>query len=167
MAGPGDVALMVSFYQAAAAELSALRGGRALLGLHGRAEPLAASFAAQLADAGQLVVVGCQAAGGPAAGAKGGPSADVVGYGTCRTLPMLGGERLGLIEDLYVSPEHRRHGVGRAMAQILTAWCADQGCTGVDAWALPGSRAVKSFFESGRFKARVLVMHHKLPTVTT
>ncbi len=57
----------------------------------------------------------------------------------------------------------RRHGVGRAMADQMVSWCVEQGCIGVDANALPGSRAVKSFFEAGRFTARLLVMHRPLP----
>jgi hypothetical protein len=49
------------------------------------------------------------------------------------------------------------------MADQMVNWCQEQGCIGVDANALPGSRAVKSFFEAGRFTARLLVMHRPLP----
>ena len=52
--------------------------------------------------------------------------------------------------------------VGRAMAESLMSWCRSQGCSGVDASALPGSRAVKSFFEANGFTARLLVMHRPL-----
>ena len=67
-----------------------------------------------------------------------------------------------MVGELYVSPEARRAGVGRAMAASLSAWCRSMGCNGVDANALPGSRAVKSFFEADGFTARLLVMHRPL-----
>jgi ribosomal protein S18 acetylase RimI-like enzyme len=153
-----------------------MRGGRVLIGLHGRDGSLEGSFRGQLTDPGELVVVGSldggvdraesagELSGGaaaPAAGAGGGGK--VVGYGTCRLLELSDGERVGSVEDLYVDPLVRRHGVGRAMADHMVNWCVEQGCIGVDANALPGSRAVKSFFEAGRFTARLLVMHRPLP----
>jgi GNAT superfamily N-acetyltransferase len=75
---------------------------------------------------------------------------------------MGGGELVGSIEEIYVKPYARRLGVGRAIAVSLLEWCRARGCTGVDAKALPGSRAVKSFFESEGFTARLLVMHRTL-----
>ncbi len=86
---------------------------------------------------------------------------DIVGYGTCRTLKLSEDERIGSIEDLYVQPR-RRAGAGRAIAALLVWWCGSEGCIGVDATALPGSRAVKSFFEGEGFTARLLVMHRPL-----
>ncbi len=152
-----------------------------LIGLNGRDGSLESSFRRQLTDPGQLVVVGsldggvhgsesagdlsggagAPPAGPPAAGAGGG--GNVVGYGTCRLLELSDGERVGSVQDLYVDPLVRRRGVGRAMADHMVSWCVEQGCIGVDANALPGSRAVKSFFEAGRFTARLLVMHRPLP----
>lgn len=89
-------------------------------------------------------------------------SGTVVGYGTGHFEVLNNGEKLGKIEDLYVAPEHRRQGAGTAVTATLVDWCREKGCVGVDAQALPGSRAVKSFFEGGHFTARVLVMHRKL-----
>jgi hypothetical protein len=48
------------------------------------------------------------------------------------------------------------------MAASLLDWCRSLGCIGVDSNALPGSRAVKSFFENEGFTARLLVMHRPL-----
>ena len=139
----------MELYEAALGELVVMRGGRALLGLNGRPGPVSASFATELVDPARRVVVGSL---GP----------DAVGYGSCRTIELSPSERFGSIDDLYVLPAARRRGVGRAMAASLIAWCRSQGCTGVDAGALPGSRAVKSFFESEGFTARLLVMHRPL-----
>jgi GNAT superfamily N-acetyltransferase len=137
-------------YQDAVEELKPMRGGRVLLGLDGRVQPLANSFISQLEDPRQFVAVGVL--GGE----------DVVGYGTCRTLELSDGQRVGSVEDLYVGPAARRSGAGRAIAELLVRWCSSEGCIGVDANALPGSRAVKSFFEGEGFTARLLVMHRPL-----
>jgi GNAT superfamily N-acetyltransferase len=175
-----DIERIAEFYSGAVSELSVMRGGRVLIGLNGRDGSPVSSFAKQLATERELVVVGLL---GGVAGSAGhlvgdavsdgtGPgtgmvgcglvSYGMVGYGTCRLLELSDGERVGSVGDLYVVPEARRHGVGKAMADYIVSWCAEQGCIGVDADALPGSRAVKSFFEAGGFTARVLVMHRRL-----
>jgi ribosomal protein S18 acetylase RimI-like enzyme len=130
-----------------------MRGGRVLLGLNGREAPVEQSFSQQLQDPAHLVVV---ALIGPD------QSDHVVGYGICRTLELSTSERVGSIDDLYVAPSARRSGAGRTIADLLVTWCSSQGCIGVDANALPGSRAVKSFFEGEGFTARLLVMHRPL-----
>jgi GNAT superfamily N-acetyltransferase len=145
-----DVDRLASMYRDAVDELSPMRGGRVLLGLNRREQPLAGSFISQLEDPRQFVVVGVL--GGD----------DVVGYGTCRTLELSDDERVGSVEDLYVEPAARQGGAGRAIAELLVRWCSSEGCIGVDANALPGSRAVKSFFEAEGFTARLLVMHRPL-----
>lgn len=177
LAHPDDIAELAGLYRAAVEELSGLRGGAVLIGLHSRQEPFEASFAAQLQERGHAVVVGelalLQASptgvpGDLGNNAPGGsartPSEvfQVVGYGACRTVPMKDGTVVGEVEDIFVTHRYRRHGAGRAICNILLEWCQAQNCVGVDAWALPGSRAVKSFFEGGHFTARALVMHHKL-----
>jgi GNAT superfamily N-acetyltransferase len=175
----GDLGRLVELYSEAVNELSVMRGGRVLIGLNGRVGSLESSFRRQLVAARELVVVGSLGGGAGGAGSAGsgevaaadaGAGADavggdggLVGYGTCRLLELSDGERVGSVEDLYVDPLVRRRGVGRAMADQMVIWCAEQGCIGVDANALPGSRAVKSFFEAGHFTARLLVMHRPLP----
>jgi hypothetical protein len=49
------------------------------------------------------------------------------------------------------------------MLDELVGFCRAAGCAGVDAFALPGHRAAKNFFESAGFTARALVMHHAFP----
>jgi GNAT superfamily N-acetyltransferase len=149
-AARGDIDRLVEMYAEATNELRPMRGGRVLLGLNHRDAPVEVSFAHQLEDPCQFVVV---AALGPDG---------VVGYGTCRTLELPENERVGSIRDLYVSPAARRKGAGRAISELLVRWCSSEGCIGVDADALPGSRAVKSFFEEEGFTARLLVMHRRL-----
>lgn len=164
--------MLADLYRAATAEVLPQRGGNVLVGLHARREPLVASFEGQFLEPGQLVVVGHlgpRASGAEEGGAEGVMAApskheppDVVGYGCCHAVSMADGEQIGVIDELYVMAAYRRQGAGRAMSNMMVDWCRGRGCTGVDAWALPGSRAVKSFFESGRFTARALVMHQKL-----
>jgi GNAT superfamily N-acetyltransferase len=149
-ARPGDVERLVEMYAEAVGELSPMRGGRVLLGLNQREAPVDESFSSQLEDPRQFVVVSVLGAD------------EVIGYASCRTLELPEKERVGSIQDLYVKPAARRGGAGRAMAELLVRWCSSQGCIGVDANALPGSRAVKSFFEGEGFTARLLVMHRPL-----
>jgi GNAT superfamily N-acetyltransferase len=156
----GDVGALVQMYALARQELAALRGGAVLLGLGGRPADVAASFEAQLGDPRCLVAVAFL-------GAAGG---EACGYGTATVLPLappvvppLGeGELLGSIDELYVKPDQRRQGVGRLLAGQLIEWCQAKGAGSIDAKALPGSRAVKSFFEAEGFTARLLVMHRRL-----
>lgn len=122
------------------------------MGLGWRGPDVAASFTAQLEDPRQLVAVAFLAAPGGAA----------AGYGTCSLLQLASGEPLGSIDELYVEPQQRRQGAGRALARLLVDWCWAQGASGVDAKALPGDRAVKSFFEGEGFTARLLVMHRRV-----
>jgi GNAT superfamily N-acetyltransferase len=86
----------------------------------------------------------------------------VVGYGVGRTEDLGGDEVLGRVEALYVDPPARGVGVGEVVLARLLDWFAGQGCTGVDALALPGDRDTKSFFEAAGFKTRLLVMHRPL-----
>jgi GNAT superfamily N-acetyltransferase len=154
-AARGDLAELSRLYEAALEELSPMRGGRLLAASQGRRGGTARSFEAELADPSACVAVAELAGATPV-------EAKIVGYGSCRVVELQGAERLGRIGELYVVPGARRAGVGRALAGVLVSWCSSQGCTGVDANALPGSRAQKSFFESEGFTARLLVMHRLL-----
>ena len=74
------------------------------------------------------------------------------------TLLSVGARRLATVELLYVEPQARRIGVGEAMLERLLEQCEAWEPTSIDAPALPGDRASKSFFEAHGFKARLLVM---------
>ena len=151
-----DIPQLAELYGAACEELAGARGGRLLLGLGGRPAAVGASFASELSDPLHQVVL---AFVGPPEGQV---ASSPAGYGTCLARAMEGGELVGSLEEIYVRPDARRLGVGRAIAVSLLEWCRARGCSGVDAKALPGSRAVKSFFESEGFTARLLVMHRTL-----
>jgi ribosomal protein S18 acetylase RimI-like enzyme len=86
----------------------------------------------------------------------------VVGYGTLELEVLPDGRKLGVIGDLYVEPDARAVGVGEAIATDLVARSAAAQCIGVDAFALPGHRQAKNFFERAGFTARALLMHKPL-----
>ena len=109
------------------------------------------SFELQLAAPGSMVVVAPS------------PAQDVpIGYASCSEYRLDDGTGIVALGELYVLPAHRRRGLGRALARAVVAWGARRGCAGVDGSALPGNRAVKSFFESEGFTARLLVMHRRI-----
>ena len=86
----------------------------------------------------------------------------VLGYLVARVEAIAEGGRLGVIDEIYVEPGGRQVGLGEAMLDLALAWFADEGCAGVDAYALPGMRDTKNFFELFGFTARLLVVHHRL-----
>ena len=86
----------------------------------------------------------------------------VIGFGVVRL------ERLR--DGAHARRDHRA--VRRARGAARSAWArrssaswsrsARSGCVGIDAFALPGHRAAKNFFEEPGFTARAIVMHHRL-----
>ena len=145
-ADPDDLADVVALARRLRAEVATQRGGDLWALRHARPEPLEAAYAALIGCRDALLVVGTH--GGA-----------IVGFGAAEITPLAGSEALGVVTDLYVAPEERGAGVGMAVLTMLTAFCYKRGCSGVDALALPGSRAAKSFFEKSGFTARLLVMH--------
>jgi GNAT superfamily N-acetyltransferase len=91
-----------------------------------------------------------------------GTFSDVVVGIAVGTLTRLGARRVGRIECFYVEPEARTVGVGQAIVGSLVGWFEEQGCTAVDAVALPGDRSSKQLLESSGFKARLLILHRSL-----
>jgi len=69
----------------------------------------------------------------------------LVGFALCRN---------GLIEAVYVQKSSRRQGVGTSLVRAIQTALSEP----VDAYALPGDRATKSFYESLGWKARLLMM---------
>ena len=86
-----------------------------------------------------------------------------VGYAAAAVEPVQTGELLGRVTDLYVTEGARDVGVGEELIGEVLAWCAERGCVGIDALALPGNRSTKNFFETFGFTARLLVLHRRLP----
>ena len=66
------------------------------------------------------------------------------GFGVCSRRVIMG---------IYVESAHRRQGLGRALANEMM-----RECSPIDAYALPGDRAMKSLYESFGWKARLLTM---------
>ena len=140
----GDLTTLVSLARAARLEQAEQRGGRLLTGRHCRPEPLELAFSETLDD--------------PTTGLWAGTIDDVaVGY----ALVSADGD-IAVIEELHVDPQARAVGVGEAMLDGIVAWAKEQDCSGIDAFALPGARETKNFFETFGMTARLLVLHRDL-----
>jgi GNAT superfamily N-acetyltransferase len=144
-----DVPRLAELAAQAIAELSALRGGAVWARTAARRAPLEDGFVAELAASDHHLLVGTY-------------DDAPLGYGAARVEVLADGSRLGVVTDLYVEPAARAVGIGQALMDALVAWCAEQGCDGVDSLALPGDRATKNFFESFGLVARALVVHKDL-----
>jgi GNAT superfamily N-acetyltransferase len=148
-ANPDDLPAIAALGEALRAELTPMRGGRIWAVREARTGPLAEAYGALLADPSACVVAGTV-------------DGVVVGFGVATVEPLADGGRLGVVSELFVDEEARAVGVGEAMLESLVAFCVREGCVGVDAFALPGHRAAKNFFEESGFTARAIVMHHVL-----
>lgn len=144
-----DAARLAQLARAAIEELSAERGGAVWQRHSARPEPVESGFEVDLAAEGTLVLVGT--IGG-----------STVGYAVVDEQPLLDGAPLAVIRDLYVEPDARGVGVGAALMDAIVAWAGERHCVGLDALALPGSRATKNFFESFGLVARAIVVHRDL-----
>jgi len=85
-----------------------------------------------------------------------------VGVGAVHVDVLLDGERLAVIPMLWVDEEARAVSVGEALLNAIVEWARTRDCAAVDAYALPGERITKNFFEAAGFKARLLTVHHRL-----
>lgn len=148
-ATPEDLPAIVALAEALRAELTPMRGGRLWSVHEARPGPADKAYGALLTDPGTCVVVGTL-------------DDVVVGFGVATVEPLADGGQLGVVTELFVDAEARAVGVGEAMLEALVGFCTGEGCVGVDAFALPGHRAAKNFFEESGFTARAIVMHHVL-----
>jgi GNAT superfamily N-acetyltransferase len=148
-ATPEDLPAIVGLAEALRAELTPMRGGRIWAVREARRGSPAEVYGALLSARNTCVVVG---------------TIDdvVVGFGVAAVEALADGRPLGIVSELFVDAEGRAVGVGEAMLEALVAFCVREECVGVDAFALPGHRAAKNFFEESGFTARAIVMHHKL-----
>jgi GNAT superfamily N-acetyltransferase len=145
-----DVHIAAVLWDQAVAELEGQRGGALLAGSLSRPD-LPATLVAALSDPERLLVVGL---------------IDDVTVGLASVVcEREGPEPVGNVELIYVDPLARQVGVAEAMLGLVRTWCAERGCRGVDAPALPGNRQAKAFFEGEGFLARLLVMHYPLDGV--
>ena len=133
-----------------ATELVAMKGGALWSAREAHADPRGCAHRARARRDDALVLVGT--IDDTVIGLRRGR-----GSSACTT-----GATLGVITDLFVEPGARGVGVGEALVGVLVAFCEEHGCIGIDAFALPGHRATKNFFEEPGFTARAIVMHHRL-----
>ncbi len=147
---PGDAGRLAALRAEATAHIVAARGGRLLRAEMARRGPVVERLAVGVDPAEGMVTVGTI-------------DEVVVGYGSARVDDLPDGERIGVIEEVYVEPGARGVGVGEAIMDAMTTWCVALGCDGLDGTALPGDRTAKGFFERHGMTARLLVMHRRLP----
>lgn len=147
-AGIDDLPRIAQLARAMHAELRTMKGGELWTEREARPEPLEDSYATLLGHDDALLVVGTI-------------DGSIIGFGAAVIERLRSGAALGVITDLFVEPEARSVGVGEAMASQLVAFCERHDCVGVDAFALPGHRAAKNFFEESGFTARGIVMHRR------
>jgi GNAT superfamily N-acetyltransferase len=145
-----DVALITELAHRAIAELREKRGGRLWASREARAEPFEASLTAAVHDDVHFVVVGTI-------------DESVVGYAVAHLEHLRDDEPLAVIDDLYVEPDGRAVGVGEALMDRLVTWADEQHAGGIDAFALPGDRSTKNFFEAHGLTARAILVHRDLP----
>jgi GNAT superfamily N-acetyltransferase len=148
-AGPNDLPELVRLARDLRAEMSDQRGGALWTTREARPGPHEDTLASLLGRDDAYVVVGTI-------------DGSIVGFGTVEIELLRDGTRLGVIGDLFVEPEARSVGVGESIADLIISFCVGAECVGIDAYALPGARTAKNFFERSGFTARALVMHHKL-----
>ncbi len=146
-AGPDDRAVLAALARDARADARTKRGGVLLVDEGLRQEPLEATLLTGSPD--EHVVLGTI-------------DDTPVGYALVQVRVLPSGDRLGVVEELYVDPEGRDVSVGEAMMDDLVAFCRAAGCVGIDALALPGDRATKNFFETFGLVARAIVVHRSL-----
>jgi GNAT superfamily N-acetyltransferase len=148
-ASPSDLPVLVELARALRNEMREQRGGVLWATREAAPEPHEETLESLLARDDAAVVVGTI-------------DASIVGFATVEIETLRDGTRLGVIGDLFVEREARAVGVGESIADLIIEFCTAAGCIGIDAYALPGARETKNFFERSGFTARALVMHHKL-----
>jgi hypothetical protein len=132
-AGIDDISRIAQLARCMRAELRAMKGGELWAERDARPEPLEDSYATLLGRDDAFLLVGTI-------------DGSIIGFGAAVIERLRSGAALGVITDLFVEPE---------------AFCERHDCVGVDAFALPGHRAAKNFFEESGFTARGIVMHRR------
>ena len=64
---------------------------------------------------------------------------------------------VAMVQRVYVSLKARDLGAGATLIDELRVYARLQGCTRIDAYALPGDRLTKNLFERAGMKARLLI----------
>jgi GNAT superfamily N-acetyltransferase len=66
-------------------------------------------------------------------------------------------DSVAMVQRVYVSLKARDLGAGATLIDELRVYARMQGCTRIDAYALPGDRLTKNLFERAGMKARLLI----------
>ncbi len=148
-AGADDLPRLAGLAREVIAELADQKGGIVWRRHAARPEPVEEGLTADLVDPESLVLVGTI-------------DDSIIGYAVTTIETVADEGRLAVVRDLYVEPGARGVGVGAAMMDAVLTWAGERGCIGVDALALPGSRATKNFFEGFGLVARAIVVHRSL-----
>ena len=69
---------------------------------------------------------------------------------------------IALVRRIYVSQHARYLGAGATLIEALRVRARSEGCTQIDAYALPGDRLTKNLFERAGMKARLLIASSEL-----
>jgi N-acetylglutamate synthase-like GNAT family acetyltransferase len=148
-----DVPHITAMAEAAAAALHGSRGAELML-LREAQPPEATAIAEWLHEGDVTVQVGLLD--------------DVpVAAGIAHLEVLTGGTRLAVVTMLWVDEAARSVSVGEALLGGLVDWARAAGCESIDAYALPGERVTKNFFEAAGFKARLLTVSHRLDAEPT
>lgn len=62
-------------------------------------------------------------------------------------VPTFTGAKVLYLEDLYIRPEHRSRGAGRATMAVLSAMALREGCTAMQWSIVEGNEAAARFYE--------------------
>ena len=71
-------------------------------------------------------------------------------------------DSVAMVRRVYVGDNARDLGAGASLIDELRAQARLQGCTRIDAYALPGDRLTKNLFERAGMKARLLIASSEL-----
>jgi aminoglycoside 6'-N-acetyltransferase I len=71
----------------------------------------------------------------------------VVGFAITTTSFGLENGRIAELEDLFVTPDRRGTGLGRALIEDSVAWCRDTGCRLVEVVIAPNGQDVSHLFD--------------------
>ncbi len=147
LADPTELALVLALVEEGRASIADARGGEMWL-LRDAPAPLLEAYTEALASSETLVLLAC---------------IDDVALGMLLArLSDTGGQRVAVVEELFVTPEARGVGLGEAMMDATVAWATEHACRGIDGYALPGDRATKNYFETFGLVARGIVVHRSL-----
>ena len=148
-ATPDDLTALVEMYRLLEEEQRQLKDMWPLA--DGLPEPIVDAFAAAIADADSLVVIG-EVEGYP------------FGFVVARIedlLPQAAGARVGAIRLIFTEAAARGVGVAETMIGFTLTELRRRGLSRFDAHVLPGHRHAKNFFEASGFAARSIIMHHR------